>query len=183
MTKRDLNEFFDFVRPELVALIVSNACDHIGSISEQLCGYAIFPGDVYELTALSAAYTTQKRVVQEKEMDDEEFAIQYTPTEWRGYAFDPFRQSSEKLRATKEAFYSQYCPDEDRLELDEMQLHYSRLIYDAVDESIETLRHCCLDPDVFACIWVADSFQTEVILRSIRRHNALKVFQRFERLL
>lgn len=85
---------------ETIKFEVKDNIEKIRSTNEGLYGYAILPGDWYEVGSLAAAYNTESDIKHEEL--EEPIYYRYSVDEWENYDHDMFPKSNSMLKPYQE---------------------------------------------------------------------------------
>lgn len=138
---------------------LKNSIDKVRSSAENLYGYAILPGDYFEVGSLVAAYNTQSNI-KPAELASPVY-YKYSVDEWLNYDRTVFKKSNailEKQKLSLQEFCDSY-EDQYEVEIEELEIRFADAIYKLIMESLNQFRKefYCQYSDLFLVIWVSDS--------------------------
>jgi Domain of unknown function (DUF4303) len=165
---------------ETIKLEVKDSIDKIISTNEDLYGYAILPGDWYEVGTLAAAYNIESDIKTE-ELEDPIY-YRYSVDEWENYDHSIFQKSNAILKPYQEELQKILNIYEDNYdeETTDLKSSFADFIYASTLTALFEYRKepANYSENIFLAIWVADS-SNEIVDQSIMELNPESVSKLF----
>lgn len=169
----------DALLVELIKSDLKSSIDKIRSSVVDLYGYAILPGDYFEVGSLVAAFN------KESDIKPAELAstiyYKYSVDEWMNYDRDVFQKSNTILEK-RNVILQEFCDrheDQHEVEIEDLKIRFADSIYELILDALNKFRkEFCQDSDLFLVIWVADSGNS-IVNRSAAELNSASVSELF----
>lgn len=170
-----LKQWIAAPRPALVAAVAEGIRIHVDSLRSRgigFYGYALLPGEPYEIDGLSAVTNTAADI-QRPSSSSEYLYYRYSVDEWAHWDHDHFAAANELLLEEKERFSSMHPKAEDDFEMDELELAHADALYEAIVQGLETARAGGTfgESEPFLVVWISDSDHA-IMLESAKRLNS-----------
>lgn len=181
MNKRDLEAWLDRDDRELSDSIASEIRKHVTGIEargEDFYGYAILPGDYYDINNLVGAFNREDDIAKEN-IDDNYY--RYSVDEWSHYELDEFPISNAFIDHRNSCFHEQHVKDDpENFRMDQFEIAHADKLLDTILNAMITLRHeGVIGGDrSFAVIWIPDS-DHDIIYKSVKELNSDTVIEAF----
>jgi hypothetical protein len=167
---------------ELVNAIAQVSCDHISTLNFQeidFYGYALLPGEPYDINRLVAVFNCESDVKVSPEHDDYRY-YKYCVDEWSHWQMDGFDTINKLLREANVEFSTMHTTDRDNYQMDECEILYSNKLLEAITQGLEIAKENGVfgAKNPFLVVWISDS-DHEIINKSVYRLNCESVARDF----
>jgi Domain of unknown function (DUF4303) len=165
---------------EAIKLETKSCIEKLKSTKEGLYGYAILPGDYFEVGSLVAAYNFESDIKVSEEAGP--IYYRYSVDEWLNYDHDALPKSNDILKNHK-LFLEKLCDlyeEEYDEETTELQSKFADFIYESTLKALIQFREETVGQDhqLFLVIWVSDS-SNEITEQSVLKLNSPSVANLF----
>ena len=175
----ELTEWFAEEQAELKTAVKDAVRSHIEDLRKKyddLYGYAILPGEPYEIKNLVAVSN------RESEIKKDDAYFRFSVDEWENWDYEAFESATPILNKLNEKFRSLHDRDSDGPELARYEIDYVSSIHTVLLGALKELANEGLfdreADDGFTAIWISDSSH-DIIFRSVRELNSAKVVKEF----
>ena len=166
---------------QLKHTVKTGARNHVEALKVEhpdLYGYALLPGEPYEVTSLVAVWNRESEL---KEKDSPYF--RYAVDEWAHWDHDALVSATPLIAELNRRFRSLHPGDPTRYEMDESEIQHVARIHQTLLDALGELLHegvFNLGPtQPFLAIWISDS-EHEIIFRSVAELNQREVVRQFQ---
>ena len=182
MTLGSFHRWISQPRTQLSRTIAGCVRNHVQALRKKhpdLYGYALLPGEPYDIHSIVAAANTATDIPVKPKHDQYSY-YRYSVDEWAHYFHDGFDPANRLLVKLKHIFSAHHKADPDDYSMDEFELTFAATLFDAV---VEALRSCRADRvfgerPPFLAVWIPDS-DLPVIWKSVRVLNSRRVYKDF----
>jgi Domain of unknown function (DUF4303) len=168
-------------RRALIAAVAAGVRDHVAALrarGTEFYGYALLPGEPYEVTDLVAA-TNSEADVKVPPSDPLYRYYRYSVDEWAHYEPGRFAAAADLLAADHRDFRAMHGKADGDEHMDEFEVAHARVLLDAVAGGLEAARDGgVFGGETFLAVWISDSGHP-IIAESVRRLNPAAVAQQF----
>jgi hypothetical protein len=179
LNHHNLNEWLSTERTELKNSIKTAIKNHIKILTSEnpdLYGYALLPGEPYEVESLVVAWNRLS------DIKEDTIYYRYSVDEWEIFDHTSLESVTPIIAELNQKFLSMHATDPDEFELDEFQIAhiaaYNYVFITALKElKSEGVFHFG-NTDLFVVIWYSDSAE-ELIFESVKELNSSEVFNSF----
>ena len=182
MENTALQDWIVAPRPALVAAVAEGIRNHVDVLRSrgiEFYGYALLPGEPYELSSLSAVSNTEADI-KRPASNPSYLHYRYSVDEWAHWDHDQFAAANELLEQEKEQFSSRHPKAEDDFEMDPFELAHADALYEGIVQGLEaakaggTFGEC----EPFLAIWISDS-EHPIMAESVKRLNSAAMAAEF----
>ena len=171
-------------RPALIDAIAAGVRTHVATVRSHgidFYGYALLPGEPYDIHSL-VAVTNSEAEIDVPRTDDRYSYYRYSVDEWARWDHDGFAAANALLVEANERFQSMHTKDDGNYVMDEFEIAHADALLDAVVGGLEVAKvngaFGIVDP--FLAVWISDSGH-EIMADSVRRLNSEDVVKEFMR--
>ena len=169
-------------RTALVAAVADGVRSHVAALrlrGVEFYGYALLPGEPYDVRSLVAA-TNGEADIKVPPDDDQYHYFRYSVDEWQHYHPDGFVAANKLLAEANERFRSMHSKAEDDCMMDEFEVAHADALLDAVVRGLESAKHAgaFVGIEPFLAVWISDSGHS-IMVESVRRLNSEIVSEEF----
>ncbi|MBE9119771.1 DUF4303 domain-containing protein [Tychonema sp. LEGE 07199] len=181
MTNTDLQALLGRDDSELVDAIKSEIHEHIAKLharGDQFYGYAILPGEFYQIHDLVVAFNRESDIAPENVADS---YYRYSVDEWSNYEHSEFPKSSAIIDLCNAKFKELHLNDNpDDYAMDDWEIAHATKLLAAILTAMNELRHDSLigGDESFAVIWIPDS-DLDIMKQSAKTLNSSGVYETF----
>jgi Domain of unknown function (DUF4303) len=171
--------------PSPVAAVVVRAVrTHVAALDAHgidFYGYALLPGEPYDIHSLVAAYACESEIKVAR--DNAHFPYyKYCVAEWQHFEHEGFGEVNDFLNHTNAQYASMRTRDgrNYEYEMDEFAPRYSDALLEGMIQGLAAAKDAGVfgSKERFLAVWITDS-NHEVIVNSVRRLNAAAVAGEF----
>lgn len=172
-------------RPALVAAVAEGVCEHVAALRSrgiEFYGYALLPGEIYDIHDLVAVTNTEPDI-KVSSTDDQYRYYRYGVDEWAHWDRDGFAAANALLVEANTRFASMHSKDEDDdYMMDEFEVAHANALLDSIVQGLQAAKGSGAfgDLDPFLVVWISDSGR-EIMVNSVRRLNSATVAEEFIR--
>jgi hypothetical protein len=176
-----LTKWLSEPRTALTTAVTDCVRDHFASLRKQGIrpyGYALLPGEPYDLHRVVAAYNCEADIkvpVGEKMYR----YYRYSVDEWVHYVHDGFDRANQCLVDANAEFTYMHEDDGDGV-MDDFEIAHSRALLEAILKGFEAAKCAGVFgvPEIYLAIWISDSGH-EIMAQSVRRLNTPTVVKEY----
>ena len=178
MSNSALREWLAEPRPALVAAVADGIREHVDTLKSRgigYYGYAILPGELYEIHSLVAATNTEADIQVPRE-NGQYLYYRFSVDEWAHYDQGGFEAANALLDQENTRFKSMHSKPEDDYMMDDLEVAHAEVLLESIIQGIEAAKTGGVfgAADPFLVVWIPDS-DDEVMERSVRRLNSAAV--------
>jgi hypothetical protein len=179
MTNTDLQAWLDREDIELIDAIKSEIHEHITKLnarSDQFYGYAILPGELYQIDNLVVAFNRESDIAPENFTN---IYYRYSVDEWSNYEHGELPKSSAIIDSRNAQFKELHINNKHNdYEMDNWEIaHAEKLLNTILAAMIELRDDGLIGGDKsFAVIWISDD---DIVNKSAKVLNSDAVYQTF----
>ena len=169
-------------RTALVAAVADGVRSHVTGLRSggvDFYGYALLPGEPYDVRSLVAA-TNGEADIKVPPDDDQYHYFRYSVDEWQHYHHDGFAAANKLLAEANERFRSMHSKADDDCTMDEFEVAHADALLDAVMRGLGSAKDAGafggIDP--FLAVWISDSGHP-IMVESVHRLNSEVVSEQF----
>lgn len=171
-------------RSALVAAVADGIRAHVETLRSrgiEFYGYALLPGELYDIRSLVAATNTEADIKVSRS-DAQYRYYRYSVDEWAHYDHDCFVEANALLVEANERFKSMHSKPDDDYMTDEFEDAHANVLLDSIVQGIEAAKASGVfgSSEPFLVVWVSDS-GAEVMVESAQRLNSTAVATEFLR--
>lgn len=169
-------------RTELTSAIFNAVSNHVSALSSQgidFYGYALLPGEPYDINRIVAAFNCELDIKVSTEHEDYGY-YKYIVDEWLHRLYDGFDSVNKLLEKANTEFLSMYTKDENNYLMDEYEMLHSDSLLEAVVRGLEIAKENGVfgTKNLFLVVWISDS-DHKIINESVCRLNSKTVMHDF----
>jgi hypothetical protein len=169
-------------RSALVAAVAEGVHAHVAALKSRgsdFYGYALHPGEYYEIHSL-AAVTNTEGDISVPPTDSEYRQYRYSVDEWANWEQDGFAAANTLLVDANERFESMHTKDDGDFNMDEFEVAHADSLLEAIVRGLEVAKTegAFGGKEPFLAVWFSDS-DHNVIFESVRRLNSEVVVSEF----
>ena len=184
MTPSALKEWLKEPRPALIAAVADGTrayVDMLRSRGIEFYGFALLPGEPYDIHSLVAAFNTEADIKIPRS-DSRYIYYRYSVDEWCHYDREGFAAANALLDAANIQFKTMHTKAADDIVMDEFEIAHANALLYAIVQGLETAKAGGVfgSSEPFLVVWIADS-DDEVVVESARRLNSATVVEEFMR--
>lgn len=182
MDKAVLKKWLSKPRTELIAAVVEGIRQHVDALNSSgasFYGYAIHPGDPFDIERL-VAVTNDEENIEVPSTDDQYSYFRYSVDEWGYWQHDGFVLANEMLVKENAEFAALHGPGAGTGEMDQFEIEYSDALLEAILAGLETAKNEGVFgiSEPFLTIWISDD-EHPIVAKSVKRLNSKKVAKTF----
>ena len=178
--KREIYQvWFLNAQKDLKNILKNEMRKHIIELKEEyddLYGYAILPGESYEVNTLVVAYN---RV---SDIKEESAYFRYSIDEWENWDHNALASINSRIKEINDNFYSWHPENSKSIYLDKIKQSHISSFHEIILSALKDLAEEDLfdfgSHERFIAIWISDS-NSEIIKKSIRELNTEKVIKEY----
>lgn len=168
-------------RAPLVTAIVQAVRNHVVALNAQgidFYGYALLPGEPYDIHSLVAVVNCESDIKVGRE-DDQYLYYRYGVDEWSHWQHDGFDNVNNLLMDANAQFARMQTEDDNR-KMDEYESLHSNALLEAVIQGLEVAKDNGVfgTKEPFLVVWISDSGH-KIISESVQRLNSQLVAREF----
>ncbi|MCC5650094.1 DUF4303 domain-containing protein [Nostoc sp. XA013] len=181
MINTNLQAWLDRKDTELVNTIKSEIHEHIAKIharGDRFYGYAILPGELYQIDNLVVAFNRESDIALENFTDS---YYRYSVDEWSNYEHGEFPKSSAIIDLRNAQFKKMHINNNhDDYAMDDWEIAHAEKLLTTILTAMTELRHDGLigGDKSFAIIWISDS-DCDIMRQSAKVLNSDAVYKTF----
>jgi len=177
-----LRKWLSQERTELANAIAQAVCNHVSTLNSQgidFYGYALLPGEPYEIKKCVAAFNCESDIKVNSEHDEYRY-YRYGVDEWLDWLCDGFDSVNKLLEEANASFHFLHLEDEDSYLIDEYKILHSDALLEATVRGLEIVKENGVfgAKNPFLVVWISDS-DHEIMNESVRRLNSEAVVRDF----
>jgi hypothetical protein len=155
--------------------------DALRSRGIEFYGYALLPGEPYDIHSLVAVTNTEADIKVPR-TDEQYRYYRYCVDEWAHWAHDGFAAANALLVEANERFRSMHTKARGEYVMDELEVAHADALFDAVVRGLEAAKAggAFGGSKPFLVVWISDS-DHEIMAESVRRLNSKAVAREFMR--
>jgi hypothetical protein len=171
-------------RPELVTALADGVRAQVATPRSRgidFYGYALLPGEPYDIQSVVAVTNTEADI-SVPPTDDQYLYYRYSVDEWANWDHDGFAAANALLVDANDRFKSMHSKDSDDCVMDEFEIAHANALLDAVVRGLQAAKQtgAFLVVEPFLAVWISDS-DHQIIFESVRRLNSQVVAEEFMR--
>lgn len=180
-TNEALTKWLSEPRTALTKAVTECVGDQVANLRKQGVnpyGYALLPGEPYDLHSVVATYNCESDV--KVPVGDKLYRYyRYSVDEWLHYIHDGFDRANQCMVDANAEFAAMHVDDGDGV-MDDLEIAHSRALLEAILKGLEAAKHAGVfgEPVIYLAMWISDSAH-EIIGQSVRRLNSANVVQEF----
>lgn len=169
-------------RAALAAAVADGVRAHVAALRSagaEFYGYALLPGEKYEIGNLVAATNSEADI--SAPPDDEMHAYyRYSVDEWQHYHQGCFEEANRLIAELHRQFDSLHSKPAGECRMDEFELAHADALYAAVIQGLDDARqtNAFAGTEPILVVWIPDS-DASVIIESAKRLNSEAVANQF----
>jgi hypothetical protein len=181
MTSAALTKWLSEPRTALTEAVTECVRNHVASLRKQGVrpyGYALLPGELYDLHSVVAAYNCESDV--KVPVGDKLYRYyRYSVDEWVHYVHDGFDRANQCMVDANAEFAAMHVDDGDSV-MDDFDIAHSCALLEAILEGFEAARYAGVfgEPEIYLAMWISDSGH-EIMAESVRRLNSAAVVNEY----
>lgn len=168
--------------PALASAVADDVGAHVDTLKSggvEFYGYALLPGEPYDVRTISAVTnrdTDIKVVATDKRYRYYRFGVM----EWKHFHRGGFVAANALLTEANKQFAALHTEADDDYRMDEFEIKYSQTLLQAIMLGLELAKKngAFGDREPFLAVWIMDS-RHPIIAESVRRLNSKVVVQEF----
>jgi Domain of unknown function (DUF4303) len=169
-------------RPALVAAVVDGVRAHVATLRSRAInfyGYALLPGEPYDIHSLVAVTNTEADIKVPR-VDERHRYYRYSVDEWAHWDHDGFAAANALLVEANKRFKSMHSKDAGEYMMDEFEVAHANTLLEVVVRGLEAAKASRAFGGVepFIVVWISDSGH-KIIAESVRRLNSETVAKEF----
>ncbi len=162
-------------RTALIAAVAEGVLAHVAALhlsGTEFYGYALLPGEVYDIHNL-VAVTNGDADIRVSPDDDQYRYYRYSVDEWAHLHHDRFAEANKLLADSNERFRSMHSKSAGDFVMDEFELAHSDALLEAVVSGLSMAKHAgaFAGTEPFLAVWISDSGHS-VMVDSVQRLNS-----------
>jgi hypothetical protein len=171
-------------RPELVAAVTEGVRSHVASLRSrgiEFYGYALLPGEPYDIRSLVAVANTEADIKAPR-TDSLYGYYRYSVDEWAHWERDRFMAADGLMAEANQRFRTLHTRADGDRRMDEYELAHADALLDAIVSGLRAARDggAFCDADPFLVVWISDSGH-RIMAESISRLNPTAVAREAKR--
>ncbi|MDX1944352.1 MAG: DUF4303 domain-containing protein [Pirellulaceae bacterium] len=169
-------------RTALVAAVADGVREHIAALRSggaEFYGYALIPGEPYDINNLVAA-TNGEADIKVPPDDDQYRYYRYSVDEWQHYHHGGFAEANRLIAEANARFRSLHSKADGDYTMDEFEMAHADALLDAVVRGLGTAKHAGAfgGAEPFLAVWISDSGH-RIMVESVQRLNSEAVADEF----
>lgn len=169
-------------RPALVTAVAEGVRAHVESLRSrgiEFYGYALLPGEPYDIHSLVAVTNTQDKI-KVPSGDTQYRYYRYCVDEWAYWDHDGFTAVNKLLLEANERFRSLHTSTDDDFVMDEFEVTHANALLDAIVRGLEAAKAGGIFgvSEPFLVVWISDSGH-KIMVESVRRLSSDPVAREF----
>jgi hypothetical protein len=169
-------------RSALIAAVSEGVRDHIGRLRSRginFYGYALLPGEPYDIHSLVAVTNTEADIKVPR-TDGKYCYYRYCIDEWKHWDHDGFAAANALLVEVNERFKSMHAKHAGGYAMDKFEVAHANALLDAVVRGLVDAKHAGVfgRAEPFLAVWISDSGHP-IITGSVHRLNPPEVAEEF----
>jgi hypothetical protein len=179
-----LREWLNEPSPALVEAVAEGVAAHVDTLRARgikFSGYALLPGEPYDIHRLTAVTNTEADI-KVPPTDKHSRYYRYSVDEWAHWDHDGFEAANALLVEANARFRSLHTKADSGYMLDEFEIAHGNALLDAVVDGLQNARaggvFGAIKP--FLVVWISDSGH-EIMAESAQRLNSAAVAKEFMR--
>ncbi len=160
---------------DAVKIAVSLHVEKLKSQYKDLYGYAILPGEPYEVNSLVAVFN------RESEVKENSAYYRYSVDEWENWDQDALASVTPLIDKLNERFRSLHTSDPESFEMDEYEIAHISCFHSTFLSALQELNDenvFDIGGENFVAIWISDS-DHDIIFKSVCAMNSDKIVKEF----
>lgn len=179
-----LQEWLATPRPALVQAVADGLRAHVAALRSrgiEFYGYALLPGETYDIRSLVAATNTTSAIKVAPDHPHYRYH-RYSVDEWSHYDHDGFAAANALLVAANHQFASLHTKPAGDCMMDDYELAHSQALLDAILQGMVAAKAAGAfgRSEPFLVIWISGSSEP-ITAESVRRLNPPAVAEEFVR--
>jgi hypothetical protein len=171
-------------RPALIAAVAEGVRAHVDTLRSrglEFYGYALMPGEPYDIHSLVAVTNTEADVKVPR-TDDQYRYYRYSVDEWAHWDHDGFASANALLVELNERFRSMHTKHDDDFQMDDFEVAHADALLDVVLRGLEAAKAAGTfgGAGPLLVVWISDSGH-EIMAESVRRLNSTLLAKEFMR--
>lgn len=171
-------------RHDLIAAVAEGVHAHVETLQSrgiEFYGYALLPGEFYDIHSLVAATNTEASIKVPK-TDKMYRYYRYGVDEWAHWDHDGFTTANALLVKANEQFKTMHKKEKGDFRMDSFEVAHANGLLDSVVRGLLAAKNngAFKSIDPFLVVWISDSGHT-IMADSARQLNSPKVAQEFLR--
>jgi len=171
-------------RPALAAAVAEGVRAHVAKLRSrgiEFYGYALLPGEPYDIHSLVAVTNTEADI-KVPWTDGQYRYYRYCVDEWAHWHRDGFAAANALLVEANERFKSMHSKDAGDYMMDEFEVAHANALLDAVVRGLGSAKHAGVfgRAEPFLVVWISDSGH-QIMAESVQRLNSAAVAKEFLR--
>ncbi len=176
-----LKKWLSEPRTALTKAVTDCVRDHIVSLRNQGIrpyGYALLPGEPYDLHSVVAAYNCETDIKVPIGGNMYRY-YRYSVDEWLHYVHEGFDKANQCMVDANAEFADMHKGEGDGVR-DDFEIAHSRALLEAILQGFEAAKSAGVFgvPEVYLAMWIPDSGH-EIMAKSVRRLNAPAVVKEY----
>ncbi len=177
-----LSKWLSQERTELILAIAQSISNHVSLLNSQgidFYGYALLPGEPYDINSIVVAFNRESDIQVSSEHEEYRY-YKYSVDEWSHWVYDGFDTVNKLLEEANAEFSSMHTKDENNYLMDEYEILHSDVLLEAVVRGLEIASHngAFGTKNPFLVVWISDS-DHKIINESVHRLNSQAVTRDF----
>lgn len=177
-----LSKWLSQERTELILAIAQSISNHVSLLNSQgidFYGYALLPGEPYDINSIVVAFNRESDIEVSSEHEAYRY-YKYGVDEWSHWVYDGFDIVNKLLEKANAEFSSMHTSDEDNYIMDEYEILHSDALLEAIVRGLETASHNGVfgTKNPFLVVLISDS-DHKITNESVLRLNSEIVIRDF----
>ena len=182
MDKTALRKWLAKPRLALVGAVTEGVCTHVAMLQSrgvEFYGYALLPGEPYDIHSLVAA-SNGEADIKVTRTDSQYRYHRFSVDEWAHWDRDGFALANDLLVEANGRFASMHTKDAGDYRMDEFEVAHSNALLEAVVRGLEAAKAGGAFGNIerFLTVWISDLGHL-IIAESVRRLNSKAVASEF----
>ena len=179
-----LQEWLAEPRTALITAVADSVRSHVDTLRSRgidFYGYALLPGEPYDIQSLVAVSNAEVDIKVPR-TDSQYNYYRYCVEEWAHWEHDGFAAANALLVETNEVFRAMHSKADGDFRLDEFELAHANALLDSIVQGLQAARARGVfgGSEPFLVVWISDS-NPEIMIQSARRLNPTQVAADFAR--
>jgi hypothetical protein len=169
-------------RPELIKAVAEGIRIHVDTLRSrgtEFYGYALLPGEPYDIHSLVAA-TNAETDIKVPRTDGQYSYYRFSVDEWAHWDHGGFAAANARLAEANERFKSMHSKTDEDYMMDEFEVAHADVLLESIMRGLETAKASGVfgESEPFLVVWISDSGHV-MLGESVRRLNSTAVATEF----
>jgi hypothetical protein len=171
----EVNSLLKEIQSTLVAAVAHDVTNHVARLNaaqREFYGYAILPGDFYDIHTV-VAVTNSESDIKVPISDDLYRYYRFAVDEWTNWEHNEFANVNSLLAEANKRFQLQHSRKQGSYEMDESEVAFANGMLEALTNGLDAARISGSfgDTEKFLVVWISDS-AVSIASQSARRLNS-----------